>query len=149
MLPKHPAPGSAPGGTAEHGAGQAPDGAVSPQVSLRRSRIGSWVPIYGMPVLLVLSLILAVTKATPPGIGVIAFFWMLAQAVWVSGPSAMSRRQLPRVDQQRMLMTGRSWTGHRTLDLAKLSRSNGRWPISATRACRSRRCPGSPPPAWA
>lgn len=74
-----------------------------------------------MPVLLVLSLVLAVTKATPPGIGVIAFFWLLAQFIWVAGPTVTGRRRLPRLDRQRMLMTGRSWTGHRTLDLAQLS----------------------------
>ena len=95
---------------------------MPPQVSLRRSRIGSWVPVCGMPALLVLSLILAVTKATPPGIGIIAFFWLIVQFIWVSGPSTTSRRRLPRVDRQRMLITGRSWTGHRTLDLAQLSR---------------------------
>jgi len=89
-----------------------------------------------------------------------------------------------------MLITGRSWTGHRTLDLAQLSRVRRvkwtfsgeygssihvdyvtltdrtgvrlsmprrtalepvqlRWPTSASRACRWRRCPGSPRPASA
>jgi hypothetical protein len=89
---------------------------------LRRSRIGWGVPVFVMPALLVLSLVLAVTKATPPGIGVIAFFWLMVQAIWVGGPTVTSRRQLPWVDQQRMLITGRSWTGRRTLNLAELSR---------------------------
>jgi hypothetical protein len=122
MPPNPPAPGSAPGGIAGHRAGSAPDGVVPLQVSLRRSRIGWWVPIFGMPVLLVLSLILAVSKATPPGIGIIAFFWALGQAVWAGGPTVTRRGQLPRVDRERMLMTGRSWTGHRTLDLTQLRR---------------------------
>ncbi len=94
---------------------------MPPQISLRRSRIGWWVPLYAMPALLVLSAVLAVTKITPPGIGVIAFFWLLVQGVWAGGPTVTSRRQLPRVDRQRMLMTGRSWTGRRTLNLAELS----------------------------
>ncbi len=89
---------------------------------MRRSRIGWGVPVFVMPALLVLSLILAVTKVTPPGIGVIAFFWLLAQAVWVGGPTVTSRRQLPRVDRQQMLMTRRSWTGRRSLNLAELIR---------------------------
>jgi hypothetical protein len=46
----------------------------------------------------------------------------MAQAVWVGGPTLTSRRQLPQVDRQRMLISGRSWTGHRTLDLTQLSR---------------------------
>jgi hypothetical protein len=108
MPPNPPAPGSAPGGIAGYRAGSAPDGVVPPQVSLRRSRIGWWVPIFGMPVLLVLSLILAVTKATPPGIGIIAFFWALGQAIWAGGPTVTRRGQLPRVDRERMLMPRRT-----------------------------------------
>jgi hypothetical protein len=62
-----------------------------------------------------------VTKVTGPGIGIIAFFWLLYQVCWAGGPTVTSRAQLPRVDRQRMLMTGRSWTGRRTLNLAELA----------------------------
>lgn len=99
-----------------------PAGTVPPEVSLRRSRIGWWVPVFGMPVLLALSAVLAITKATPPGIGVIAFFWGLVQVVWVGGPTVTRKRQLPYLDKEHMLITGRGWTGHRTLNLAELSR---------------------------
>jgi hypothetical protein len=51
-----------------------PVGVVAPELSLRRSRIGWQVPVLGMPVLLAVSAVLAGTKLTPPGIGVIAFF---------------------------------------------------------------------------
>lgn len=95
---------------------------VPPGVSLRRSRIGWWAPVFGMPVLLALSALLAGTKAAPPGIGIIAFSWGLLQAVWIGGPTVTRRWQLPQVDQERMLMTGRNWTGRRTLNLARLSR---------------------------
>lgn len=95
---------------------------MPPELSLRRSRIGWGVPVLGMPVALAVSAVLAATKVTPPGIGVIALFWGFAQAVWVGGPTLTSRRQLPQVDRERMLMTGRSWTGRRTLNLAELSR---------------------------
>lgn len=75
-----------------------------------------------MPVVLALSAVLAVTKATAPGIGVIAFFWLLVQAVWAGGPVLTSRRQLPYTHRGQMLMTGGSWTGRRTLNLAELRR---------------------------
>ncbi len=119
MAAEDPVP-DVPGAVAEHAPGTLPAGTVSPAVSLRRSRIGWWVPVFGMPVLLALSALLAVTRVTPPGIGVIAFFWALAQGVWVGGATVTSRRQLPSVDRDRMLVTGRSWTGRRTLNLAEL-----------------------------
>jgi hypothetical protein len=121
MSPKSSDQDRPPGRASGQVTGRAPVGTVPPQVSLRRSRIGWWVPAFGMPAALVLSLVLAVTKATPPGIGVIAFFWLLLQVIWVGGPTVTSRRQLPQVDRQQMLISGRSWTGHRTLDLAHLS----------------------------
>src|ERR1700690_2440927 len=121
MPPDNSIPGNAAGEAGQASARQLPAGIVPPELSLHRSRIGWQVPLLGMPVVLVLSTVLAVTKVTPPGIGVLAFFWGLVQAVWVGGPTLTSRRQLPDVDRQQMLMTGRSWTGHRTLNLAELS----------------------------
>src|ERR1700760_509547 len=100
---------------------RAPD-TVPTGVSQRRSRIGWAVPLLGMPAVLGLSTVLAVTRATPPGIGILAFFWGMVQVIWVGGPTVFSRRQLPRVDREHLLMTGRSWTGRRTLNLAELSR---------------------------
>jgi hypothetical protein len=95
---------------------------VSPERSLRRSRIGWGVPVFGMPVMLGLSAVLAGTKVAPPGIGIIAFFWSMVQVVWASGPSVTAtRRQRPQLDRDRMLMTGRTWNGYRTLNLAQLS----------------------------
>jgi hypothetical protein len=101
---------------------QWPGGIVPPGLSVRRSRIGWGVPLLGMPVALAVSAVLAVTKATPPGIGVIALFWGFVQAVWVGGPTLTRRSQLPHADREQMLLTGRSWTGLRTLNLAELSR---------------------------
>jgi hypothetical protein len=121
-MPDSSVPRNVPPETGRTRAQPLPAGVVPPELSLRRSRVGWQVPVFGMPVLLAVSAVLAGTKVTPPGIGVIAFFWGLAQTIWLGGPAITSRRQLPEVNRQRMLITGRSWTGHRTLDLAKLSR---------------------------
>jgi hypothetical protein len=118
MLPDN----SSPAAPRPHPAGLVPPGTVPPPVSLRRSRIGWAVPLLGMPLLLALSAVLAATKATPPGIGIIAVGWGLFQAVWAGGPTVTRRRQLPQADRSAMLMTGRSWTGRRTLDLSRLAR---------------------------
>jgi hypothetical protein len=80
------------------------------------------IPVFGMPVLLGLSAVLAATKAAPPGIGIIALMWGFAQSIWIGGSTRMRRRQRPDVDAERMVITGRSWTGRRTLNLAELRR---------------------------
>jgi hypothetical protein len=104
-------------------AGPLPAGAVSPQVSLRRSRIGWLVPVLGMPVMLALSAVLAGTGLAPPGIGILAFFWGMVQTVLVGGPTGPTgMRHPPQVDHGQMLMTKRSWTGTRTINLARLTR---------------------------
>lgn len=121
MLPDNPVPGNAPTGTGA-GTQRLPADVVPPEISLRRSRIGWQVPVLGLPVLLALSAVLATTKATPPGIGVIVFFWGMVQAVWIGGPTRRNCRAFPHLDRQQMLLTGRNWTGQRTLNLAQLSR---------------------------
>ena len=98
--------------------GSRPDDAVPMEVSRRRSRIGLLVPALGMPVLLGLSAILVATKATPPGIGIIAFFWGFAQLFVVTGSG---RRKNTRTDRQHGLITSSSWTGPRTLNLTRLA----------------------------
>jgi hypothetical protein len=115
--------GIAADAAAGHLSGRLPAGAVSPQVSLRRSRIGWLVPVLGMPVILALSAVLAGTGLTPPGIGILAFFWGMAQTVLVGGPTGPTgMRHPPQVDHAQMLMTKRSWTGTRTINLARLTR---------------------------
>lgn len=99
-----------------------PADVVPPGISQRRSRLGWMIPVLGMPVMLGLSAVLAATKATPPGIGIIALAWGFGQSIWIGGPTRTRRRQLPHVDAERMLATGRGWTGARTLNLAELSR---------------------------
>jgi hypothetical protein len=49
----------------------------------------------------------------------------MVQAVLLAGPTAMTtsgRRHQAEVDSGQMLLTGRSWTGTRTINLARLSR---------------------------
>lgn len=80
--------------------------------------VGSW-----HAVILALSAVLAGTGLTPPGIGILAFFWGMAQTVLVGGPTGWTgMRHPPQVDHAQMLMTKRSWTGTRTIDLARLAR---------------------------
>jgi hypothetical protein len=91
-----------------------------------------WVLTLGVPVLLAASALLVAFAHAPPGIGVIAFFWLLAQAVVLDGPSrAKSRRHPASLDGGQLLLTGRSWTGTRTVDLTKLARvSRMKWTFS-------------------
>lgn len=111
------------GGFDAFGTRRLPAGAVSPRVAVWRSRIGLWVPALGVPVLLAASALLVAFAHAPPGIGVIAFFCLLAQAAALNGPSrAKSRRRPASLDSGQLLLTGRSWTGTRTVDLTKLAR---------------------------
>jgi hypothetical protein len=49
MLPDNSVPGIAADAAASQLSGTLPAGAVSPQVALRRSRVGLWVSVLGMP----------------------------------------------------------------------------------------------------
>jgi hypothetical protein len=113
---------SVPGIPANPAAGLDEHGAALIRTSVLRSRVGLWVPVAGMPALLGLAAVLVATGATPPGLGILGFFWGLFQAVLAGGPSAgRGRRHPPQVDSARMLMTWRTWTGTRTISLAGLA----------------------------
>jgi hypothetical protein len=103
--------------------GQLPDGAVPPEVALRRSRIGLWGGALGTPILLAISALLVSFAHAPPGIGIIALAWLFFQFILAGGPSrAMTRKNPARLDAGQMLLTRSSWTGTRTLNLARLAK---------------------------
>ncbi len=119
MFPDNSVPGIPAGPAAGR---DARPGTVLKSTSVLRSRVGLWVPVLGMPVLLGLAAVLVATGATPPGMGILGFFWGMFQTVLAGGPSARrGQRHPPQVDSGQMLMTWRTWTGARTISLAELA----------------------------
>jgi hypothetical protein len=110
--------GGRPAGTVS----QLPDGAVSPRVAQLRSRIGLWAPALSMPVVLAGSALAVAFAHAPPDIGVFAIFCGVAQGFLLRPRRAKGRRRPARLDTDQLLLTGRTWTGARTVDLTKLAR---------------------------